>query len=144
MIWILKVELYFGIYAEGPWEGLFEVEETDTLEYLHLAINKAIGFDDDHMYEFYISRTERSRNKIRFDYDNQEIYSRTIDSIYPLEKGMKFFYLFDYGDSWLFKITKNRKKPYMPTENITYPRLFKSTGTKPEQYPACDDWEEEA
>ena len=143
MIWILKVELYFGAYAEEPWEGDFEIETTDTLEDLHFAINKAINFDDDHMYEFYISRTVSSRNKIRFDDENEEIYDRTIESLYPLKKGMKLFYLFDYGDSWLFKITKSRKRPCMPIEGIEYPKLLKSTGTIPEQYPNYDDWEDE-
>jgi hypothetical protein len=139
MIWILKVELYFGAYTEKPWEGNFEIETTNTLEDLHFAINKAINFDDDHMYEFYISRTVSSRNKIRFDDENEEIYDRTIESLYPLKKGMKLFYLFDYGDNWLFKITKSRKKPYIPTEGIEYPKLLKSIGTIPEQYPNYND-----
>ena len=139
MIWILKVELYFGAYVEEPWEGDFEIEATSTLEDLHFAINKTIDFDDDHMYEFYISRTVSSRNKIRFDDENEEIYDRALESLYPLKKGMKLFYLFDYGDSWLFKITKSRKKPCIPVEGIEYPKLLKSIGTIPKQYPNYDD-----
>jgi len=143
MIWILKVELYFGAYAEEPWQGDFEIEATATLEDLHFAINRDIDFDNDHMYMFYISRTERSRDRITFDEENEEIYNRTLESLYPLKKGMKLFYLFDYGDNWLFRITKSRKKPCNPIEGLMYPRLLKSIGTIPEQYPGFGDWEDE-
>ena len=143
MIWVLRVELYSGAYAEEPWEGNFEIEATATLKDLHFAINRAIDFDDDHMYEFYISRTERSRDRIAFNDENEEIYTRTLESLYPLKMGMKLFYLFDYGDSWLFRITKSRKKPCEPIEGVSYPKLLKSIGTIPEQYPDFDDWEDE-
>jgi hypothetical protein len=141
MIWILKVELKFGPYADNPWEGHFEIESTDDLENLQFAINEAIEFDHDHMYEFYISKKINSRNRTVFDTENEEVYRKTIESIFPLEKGMKLFYLFDYGDNWLFQITKSRKKPYAPKEGVKYPRLLKSIGIIPEQYPNfdCDD-----
>jgi len=91
------------------------------------------------LYEFYISRTERSRDRIRFDDENGDIYNVTLESLYPLEKGKKLYYLFDYGDNWLFKITKSRKKPTEPMEGIEYPRVVESVGNNPEQYPIYDE-----
>ncbi|MDL1980042.1 MAG: plasmid pRiA4b ORF-3 family protein, partial [Deltaproteobacteria bacterium] len=67
MIWILKVELLFGAYAEEEWEGTIEIESSSTLEDLHFALQDILNFDNDHMYEFYVSRTERSRDRIRYD-----------------------------------------------------------------------------
>ena len=139
MLWILKVELLFGSYAKGDWEGLIEIEPSSTLEDLHFAIIKSVKFDNEHLYEFYISRTERSRDRLRFDDENGEIYERTLKDLYPLEKGKRLYYLFDYGDHWLFKITKSRKKPQEPKSEVKYPRLLSTEGKEPEQYPA---WEE--
>lgn len=139
MIWLFKVQLLFGAYAEEEWEGEIEIESSDTLEDLHFAIINAVGFDNDHLYEFYISRTERSRDKLRFDNDNGEIYNRTMESLYPLGKGRKLFYLFDYGDHWLFKITKSRKKPQEKQPWHKYPKLVSVKGTAPEQYPVWDE-----
>jgi hypothetical protein len=60
MIWTLKVELLFGTYAEEEWDGLIELESSSTLEELHFSIIDAVNFENDHLYEFYVSRTERT------------------------------------------------------------------------------------
>jgi hypothetical protein len=139
MIWTLNVELLFGTYAKEGWNGLIEIESSATLEDLHFAIIDAVNFENDHLYEFYVSRTERSRNRLRFDEESGKIYNTTLESLYPLEKGRKLYYLFDYGDHWLFKITKSRKSPQEPKIDIKYPRLLSETGKAPVQYPV---WEE--
>ena len=139
MIWILKIELLFGAYAEEEWEGTIEIESSSTLEDLHFALQDILNFDNDHMYEFYVSRTERSRDRIRYDDENGLVYDLTLEKLYPLGKNRKLFYLFDYGDHWLFKATKSRKKAQDPIQGIEYPRLIEEVGIKPEQYPS---WEE--
>lgn len=139
MIWTLKIKLVFGIYAEEEWEGTLKIDSSSTLEELHDAIQDAVDFDNDHLYEFYIARTERSRERIQFDDDNEKVYTNTIESVFPLEKNRKFFYLFDYGDNWLFQVTRSRKKPFTAQSRTNYPRLISEQGTNPEQYP---DWDE--
>lgn len=140
MIWILKIKLLFGANAENDWEATIEIDSTSTLVDLHYAIQDATEFDDDHLFEFYISRTERShRNRVHFDDENEKIFSTTIESLYPLKKGNGLYYMFDWGDNWLFKITKSRKSPEKPRQGVEYPRLVSEEGIKPEQYP---DWEE--
>ena len=139
MIWILKAELLFGAYAEEAWEGTIEIESSSTLEDLHLALQDILNFDNDHMYEFYVSRAERSHKRLRYDDENGLLYNITLEELYPLEKNNKLFYLFDYGDSWTFRITKSRKKAQEPVQGIEYPRLIEEVGVKPEQYPL---WEE--
>ena len=67
MLQALKVKLMSGSYANGAWEGVIEIHSSSTLEELHLAIQKATNFDNDHMYQFYIARTERSRERVSFD-----------------------------------------------------------------------------
>lgn len=139
MIWTFEIKLLFGAYAEDGWHGIIEIDSTSTLETLHFVIQKAVEFNNDHLYEFYISRTERSRDRVVLDDENERIYSITLENLYPLEKGRKLYYMFDYGDSWLFKITKSRKKPQEPKRGKKYPIIVGEAGKKPEQYP---EWEE--
>ena len=139
MIWTFKIELYTGEYAENGWGVAVEIDPASTLEELHFTIQDAVEFDNDHLYEFFISKTARSRDRVHFDDENERIYSETLESLYPLEKGKKLYYMFDYGDSWLFKITKSRKSPQEPQQDVEYPRVINEVGEKPEQYP---EWEE--
>ncbi|MFT4928313.1 MAG: hypothetical protein ACI8WB_004432, partial [Phenylobacterium sp.] len=68
------------------------------------------------------------------------VFDTTIESLFPLGKHRKLFYYFDFGDSWIFRVNKVRKKPFEPQVGVTYPRLIGETGQKPVQYP---DWKEE-
>ena len=50
--------------ALTDWHAVLEVDSSTTLDELHLAIQEAVQFDDDHMYEFFIARTiEKSRQE---------------------------------------------------------------------------------
>ena len=146
MIFTLKVTLLGGMYAESECVRTIEIDSSSSLDELHLAILHAVGFDNDHLYEFYVSRTERSRDRIRFsnfdgndfeeDGDSDEM---TLESLFPLQKRKKLYYLFDFGDSWRFKITKSRKKPTEPVKGVRYPQIVERIGDDPEQYPAFDE-----
>lgn len=137
----LKLALQFGAYSCGKWEGVIEIDSSSVLEDLHFAIQDAIAFDNDHMYEFFIARTERSRDRISFDDENGGLYEPTIESLYPLPERRNLYYLFDYGDHWLFKITRINKAKHEADPHVTYPRLILETGTRPEQYPSLDEEE---
>jgi hypothetical protein len=138
MIIALQIELLFGAYADGMWKGMIEIDSDSTLEELHFAIQDAVDFDRDHLFGFFIARTERSRDRVRFDDENGEIYSTTLEKLFPLPEKRHLYYLFDYGDYWIFKITKKKKSSQEPDPLIKYPRLIQEVGVKPEQYPALD------
>jgi len=142
MIIELKVTLEDGMYAEERWDGVLAIDASATLEDLHFAIQEAVGFDNDHLYEFYIARTDRSRERIQFDEENEGIFKMTLKDLFPLPDKKHLYYMFDYGDSWLFKISKTRKKAWEPEPGFTYPRLILETGEKPEQYPSWEDDDE--
>ena len=59
-----------------------------------------------------------------------------LNEIYPLN-GFKLYYLFDFGDSWLFEIRKSRKKK-VANKQSKVPALIESSGANPEQYPECE------
>ncbi len=139
MIWTFKIELLMGAFKQSNWQATIELDSSSTLEDIHFIIQQAVDFDNDHLYEFYVSRTPTSHDKTQFDDENEEVYTTTIGSIYPLGKNKNLYYFFDYGDSWLFKLTKSRKKPHPPVKGVKYPRVLEEIGHKPDQYP---DWDE--
>ena len=101
---IYKLEISFPYYDDeddGPWIREIEVKENFTLRQLHSYIQKIVNFDNDHLYEFYIGKNPRNRSKT--------IPKKTqLNQIYPIT-GYKLYYLFDFGDCWLFQIKKSRK-----------------------------------
>jgi hypothetical protein len=138
MIFTIKIKLIYGILISKDWECIIEVPSDFSLEDLHFIIQDAVGFDDDHMYEFNIANTPRSAPINRFECDD-DIQALSISEFIDKSKGKKAFYLFDYGDSWLFQISKSRKKPFHKIVDIKYPRVILETGAKPEQYPNFDE-----
>ena len=115
---------------EIPWSRTIEVKEDFTLQNLHKYIQKIIGFDDDHLYEYYVGKNPRNRA-----YPLQK--TTKLNEIYPLI-GHKIYYLFDFGDRWLFQIKKSTKKKIEGKET-KYPVLILSSGINPEQYPEYED-----
>ncbi len=139
MITTLKVTLVRGLYCEDGWTANIELDEASTLAELHDAIQMAVGFDNDHSFSFFLSRTDRSRTREYFHDDDESIDSKTVKDMFPLPEKQSLFYLFDWGDEWVFKISKTRKslKPALP--RVKYPRVESESGIKPVQYPADDD-----
>ena len=99
MIWTIKVTLLAGMYATSECVRVIEMDSSTGLDDLHLVIQDVVGFDNDHLYQFFIARTPRSRDHIRYDDENGELYSMKLADLFPLPKGRKLFYYFDYGDS---------------------------------------------
>jgi hypothetical protein len=119
------------------WEATIEVSDIYSLFDLHLFIQDITGFDNDHLFEFYAGRNYRNR-KITFSDnsgypdDGGDYEKIKLKDIFPL-KGLKLYYLFDYGDNWLFEIRKSRKKVKVQS-GVKYPRVFIENGVKLRQY----------
>lgn len=131
MIWTLRIKL---LRYEDEWSADIEIDSASTLEQLHYAIQKAVHFDNDHLYAFYVARNDRSRDREFFDDDNGRIFSTTLSALFPLPPKKTLFYLFDFGDEWAFKVTKTQKRPHDPQQRVVYPRVVNELGKKPVQY----------
>ena len=105
---------------------------------MHIAIQKAFNFDNDHLYSFYIGGNQKTGKEICCAEIEGE--GKTADEIMisdlGLFRGQKIFYLFDFGDEWWFdiKLLKIDKE----LANPIYPLIVDSQGVPPEQYPS---WE---
>jgi len=64
--------------------------------------------------------------------------TKYIEPLFPVEKGYHLFMHFDFGDDWVFKITRGRNKAATSGEG-PYPRVIEHIGKNPEQYPLCDE-----
>ncbi|MGQ0835577.1 MAG: IS1096 element passenger TnpR family protein [Gammaproteobacteria bacterium] len=137
-IWTLKVKLVSGIHARGPWEATLEIDSSATLEDLHLAIQGAIRFSDDHMYMFHAARTFRSRDRIEFEREDGSLHETTLADLFPLPKDRKLFYWFDFGDDWIFSVGRTLTAPMIADKRREYPRLVSTRGDTLVQYPSWD------
>jgi hypothetical protein len=119
------------------WEATIEAPDICSLFDLHLFIQSTINFGDDHLFEFYAGRNYRNR-KIIFSEesghpDDDNVYDIILlKDVYAL-KGLKLYYLFDFGDNWLFEIKKSRKTA-IPLNDTEYPRVVTENGIKLRQY----------
>jgi len=139
MVYTLTVTCVNGLYLSEPCVRVIEITDDSTLADLHFAIQKAVSFDNDHLYDFYAGRNRRNRQIL---YGEDEEWDRREDvfaelplrEIYPLE-GLKLYYWFDFGDDWIFEIRKARKET-PPAPGVAYPRIVERRGPNPVQYPS--------
>ena len=147
MVITLELECLANPFFDDEFKCVFEIDESITLDELHLHIQKIIEFDNDHMYEFFTARNPYGkRNVVYCDeefsfHDNvMSINETKLLDVFPLEPKESLFYFFDFGDSWVFKVKRTRHKAKATEKGMSYPNIIKVVGEKPEQYP---DWENE-
>ena len=133
IIWTMKIECVSGWYLEEEALKICEVPSSCALESLCDFILESFDFDHDHMHQFFVSRNARHNRS-----NTIEDESFTLAEIFPIEKSNFLFMLFDFGDDWVFRLNKTRKKTALQ-QNLTYPRIIKHIGKNPIQYPMCED-----
>jgi hypothetical protein len=125
---------------------MFTVEDSDTLLDLHEWIQEVVGFDNDHLFEFYTANSASPfAEKHRFfadadDWEEEyEGYAETqLRDIWPLGR-KKLYYHFDFGDDWIFEIRKPRS--LKSDADLKPGRVLESEGPDPVQYPTEEEWE---
>jgi Plasmid pRiA4b ORF-3-like protein len=138
-LYTLTIDLQSGAYAKGPWKRVIEVPATTDLYDLHRFIQNIIEFDNDHLFEFFAGRNWRNRKRVfgdddEFGFEKREGLDTMLNEVFPLGR-FKLHYHFDFGDSWIFAIRRERKKKYVD-KKLEYPRVIEAEGENPEQYPS--------
>jgi len=148
MIMTLRVTTEWGLYVEEVCMREIEIASDDTLMGLHYAIQDAVDFDCDHMFEFFYGRHPRNRKVVfesedqMLDFENPLEFYETIPlaTVWPVPaKGVQLFYHFDFGDNWYFKVRKMSRKDKTPNPKVQYPRVIKKERPNPKQYPDFDE-----
>ena len=116
-----------------------EIAEDQTLEDLHLMIQRAYDWGDDHLYSFFMNGKAWDRQTeigSPWSDSSQHTHQVTIGSR-GLKSRQKFLYLFDYGDNHEFDVQVVKIDPSAPKGN--YPRIVAEQGKAPPQYPDYDE-----
>ncbi|HEX7583500.1 MAG TPA: plasmid pRiA4b ORF-3 family protein [Prolixibacteraceae bacterium] len=112
-----------------------------SLEDLHLAIQEAFDFDNDHLYAFFMDGKRYSRNAYHSPMGDEGPFTdEAIIGELGLYPGQKILYFFDYGDSWefgvqLLTINEDERPPKKP-------EIIEIKGEAPDQYPDYEDFDE--
>ena len=140
MILTLTAECTFGAYLKDECIRAIEIDEEACLYEFHEAIQDAVCFDRDHPFEFFLANSASPFAKKQWLTEQEGWEDREDDfrrirlkDIYPLGR-KRLYYLFDFGDSWTFEIRRDRKVKE-PEAGVKYPRVVKTIGPNPEQYP---------
>ena len=136
--YVISVSLGTGCYRH------IQISATDSLFRLHQAILKAFEFEDDHMHAFFMDNKRWSQWDQYLSAKSEptdRLTKRHSLQKAGLAKGMKFLYLFDFGDEWLFRCKVLRELE----ERTDIPCILRSVGEAPPQYSyEDDDWDEDA
>jgi hypothetical protein len=143
MIYTLRVECVSGRYLNDECVRVIEIDEGATLLDLHYAIQRAVRFDNDHLFSFFLAKSPSRANRIplceeewedgEWDEEDNPFSRVALRDVFPVEKGMRMYYWFDFGDSWMFEIKKtgDDKEPHPKAK---YPRVTEKIGPNPKQY----------
>ena len=119
---IYQLTIALPYIAPAIWRRL-EVPGTLTFDDLHYAIQVAMGWEDCHLWAFYVGKTEVSPASEQFDFRG-EPHARSADSTTIDEmlagRRVKFRYVYDMGDDWLHEVKV--EKVSAPEPNVAYPR----------------------
>jgi len=128
---------------------VIEIESNASFLQLHEAIQTSVDFDNDHLFQFYLGRHPDQQAYIIGGepswngYNPVNRYRKiSISDTWPLPPGYNLYYLFDFGDQWIFQVNKTRHKDKMPQAGVVYPRVIEAKGKNPEQYPDYEEWED--
>jgi hypothetical protein len=123
-----------------------EIDSGKSLDDLAEGIVGAFDFDLDHAFGFYSKLTGHYYDSpIKYELfadleggesDAKSVRRTKIAQAFP-DIGSKMLFLFDYGDQWQFKVEVIGLGEKVP--KARYPRVIKSMGTAPPQYPDPDE-----
>lgn len=109
----------------------------DSLYALHDAIQRAVSFDDDHLFSFTVGAGMMKRTYLPSEAMNRntDLSVATLLGELDLRKGQKFSYLFDFGDMWEFDI----RVLEIREGEVEMPEVIRAVGEAPEQYPCLEE-----
>jgi hypothetical protein len=126
-LYVLKVALEKKLYRT------IAIGASATLDDLHLAIQDAFRFDNDHLYAFFMDGEPYSDERFNDPRMEESPFASKVKlGELDLYTGGRFMYVFDFGDSWEFWVTVLRVDPAAPEPKS--PEVVDKQGKNPNQY----------
>ncbi|MDF5736634.1 MULTISPECIES: IS1096 element passenger TnpR family protein [unclassified Nostoc] len=91
-----------------------QVLSSTTLEQLHLIVQEVMGWDNYHMHQFSIAGIDYGQPQPEFNVRSEKTVK--LSQVVKDEKS-KFFYTYDFGDSWEHEILVEKELPSTPDTN---------------------------
>jgi hypothetical protein len=110
--------------------------EEQTLEDLAELLGEEFGWDDPHLYSFWLSGEfwDGPETEYAAPFELEEGGAKSAQTPIAevgLEKGQKIAYLFDYGDQWRVEIAVTEIRD---AGDDSYPQVLERAGEAPPQY----------
>jgi hypothetical protein len=116
------------------------VRSNQSLAALHRVLQQAFGWDDDHLYSFWLDGefwgSAESEYTAPFELEPGQKSARVKLATLGLPPGATIAYIFDFGDCWQVLLTVLSTAP---ADDEPYPRIVASRGDAPPQYAYEDD-----
>jgi len=126
-LYVLKV------WLDKPLYRTIAIGASATLDDLHLAIQSAFRFDNDHLYAFFMDGEPWSSERFNDPRMEEFPFASAVKlSELDLYAGKRFVYVFDFGDNWEFWITVLQIDPSAPEPKS--PKVVDKQGKNPKQY----------
>ncbi|GAC1431253.1 MAG: hypothetical protein NVSMB65_04760 [Chloroflexota bacterium] len=122
-------------WRKSTWRRI-ELRGDQTLHDLHRAIQRAFGWDDDHLYAFFLSGKawdRASEYASPYGESGRPANRARLEQV-PLTVGRQFLYIFDFGDELRHLIKLEAITPGGVQEGVQYPRITESRGASVPQY----------
>jgi hypothetical protein len=108
---------------------------------LHDAILAAFGWDDDHLYSFWLDGRFWGAKDTEYTRPHTPDMHHIRPAYIPINElelatGATVAYVFDFGDEWRVELTLREQAP---ADGGPYPRVLAREGTAPPQYPPLQD-----
>ena len=147
----------FSARLDG-WKGMrrtIAVRADQTLAVFHDAVRAAFGWDDDHLYAFWLNGKFWARDGTEYVHPfaleldpfagwdlpmqmpSRESAEQRLDRLALITR-QRIAYVFDFGDEWRVRLML---REIVAADFDVYPRVLESVGDAPPQYP---DYEEDA
>jgi hypothetical protein len=115
------------------------VRDDLTLVDLHYALQSAFGWDDDHLYSFWLDGSFWASDDDRYIHPYHAASAATpgksacaqLDGL-GLAEGQRIAYVFDFGQEWRVELTLDAIRAF---DERAVSRCIESVGAAPPQYP---------
>ncbi len=126
-LYVLKVALEKQLYRT------IAIGASATLDDLHLVIQDAFRFDNDHLYAFFMDGEPWSDERFNDPRMEESPFATEVKlGELDLYAGKRFVYVFDFGDNWEFWVTVLESNPSAPEPKS--PKVVDKLGKNPKQY----------
>lgn len=145
-IFTLAIDCVGGRHLKEPYQFVLEVPVESTLGDLASYILGMLDFaDDGPLDEFYLANSTRGKKTWftpdgEWDEDDAHVMVVRLSEIFPLPKHKKLYYLYDFGASWRFQISKQGRQTEALAADM-YPCIVSETGNKPKEFGDAEDWD---